>query len=412
MLSFCGISLLPERVADFGGTRCKSESPMRSCYGVPAMAFRAVVAAAIGLLLACAEDLPPPPMVEVVVDEATLEPYQPKASFVGRLHAQDDVTIQAKVSGYLASREFREGDLVNAGDLLYVIDPAEFEAQVARAEANLAKARANQAVAQRNFSRGQELLPQGAISASEMDQLTAAKLEADAEIASARAQVKTAEVNIGYTRILAPISGRIGRSEYSTGDLIGPDSGPLTTLVSIDPIQALFQVSEAFWVASVTPAQSKGASNLSDLGLGNVEVSLELSNRQYYPLVGKIDYFANRISDDTGTLEARALIPNPRGILFPGQYVRVVLERTKLVEAVFVAQAAVQADQQGNFVLVVDGLKQVQRRNVVLGERVDDKVVVRQGLVDGEQVIVRGLQLVRPGQVVATKSLAGADTSS
>lgn len=360
------------------------------------------------LIAGCSTEPPPPPPVEVVTDVVRLEPYQPKTSFVGRLHAQEDVTIQAKISGYMVSRNFREGELVQVGDLLYAIDPAEFEAQVARAEADVAKAKANQAVAQRNYSRGKELLPQGAISASEMDRLTAAKLDTDAGIASAAAQLKTAEVSLSYTRILAPISGRIGRSEYSPGDLIGPNSGPLTTLVSIDPIQALFQVSEAIYVASISERTGKESQNLNNLTWEDIEVSLELTDRTFYPMVGKIDYFSNRISDDTGTMEARALIPNPRGLLVPGQYVRVILERTALVEGVFVPQAAVQADQQGSFVLLVDSVNTVQRRNVALGDRVEENVLVKTGLEAGEQVIVRGLQLVRPGQVVTSRALAAA----
>lgn len=358
----------------------------------------------LALIGACADEPPPPPMVEVVVDTVVLDPYQPKLSFVGRLHARDDVSIQAKVSGYLLSHNFREGELVAAGDLLYQIDPAEFEAQMSRARAALAKAKANQAVAYSNYKRGKDLLPDGNISASEMDQLTASKLEADANVESALAQIKTAEVSLSYTRILAPITGRIGRNEFSTGDLVGPNSGTLNTLVSIDPIQALFQLSEAIYVASVIERMGSDRTQELTDSVSDVRVLLELSNRQLYKEEGRIDYIANRISEDTGTLEARASIPNPDGHLVPGQYVRVILESETLLEALFVPQAAVQADQQGNFVLVVEN-DVVQRRNVVLDQRVDDKVVARQGLDEGDQVIVRGLQQVRPGQPVTTRPL-------
>jgi membrane fusion protein (multidrug efflux system) len=360
---------------------------------------------ALCLMVACAQEPPPPPIVEVVVDTVVLEPYQPKASFVGRLHARDDVSIQAKVSGYLLTHSFREGEVVNAGDLLYEIDPAEFEAEMSRARAGLAKAKANQAVADNNFQRGKGLLPDGNISASEMDQLTANKLEADAGVQSALAMVKTAEVSLSYTRILAPITGRIGRNKFSTGDLVGPNSGTLTTLVSVDPIQALFQLSEATYVASVlTRMGSENAKALADSDMSDLRVLLELSNRSFYSEVGHIDYIANRISEDTGTLEARASIPNPDGHLVPGQYVRVVIESETLLEALFVPQAAVQADQQGKFVLVVDN-GVVQRRNVILDERIDGKVVARQGVAEGELVIVRGLQQVRPGQPVTTRPM-------
>ncbi len=363
-----------------------------------------LILACCALLAACAEEAPPPPVVQVVVDRVVSEPYQPKSEYVGRLQARDDVAIRARVTGYLLSREFREGDLVQAGDVLYIIDPSEFEAALARAKADLAAAVANQANAERNFKRGRDLLPKGAISQAEMDNLTAKKLDADARIESAQAQVVSAEVNLGFTRISAPITGRIGRSIASVGDLVGPDSGTLTTLVSIDPIEALFQVSEATYIAAV-------ASVIEDSptleALRGIEVTLELTNGSIYPEVGRLDYISNRVDEATGTLEARASIPNPHALLVPGQYVRVILQRTRLVDGLFMPQAAVQADQQGSFVLVVDGGNTVVRHNVELGERFDDQVLVKQGVEEGDRVIVRGLQQVRPGMPVTVRSLAG-----
>ena len=354
------------------------------------------------LLVACAADEPPPRVVEVVVDEVVLEPYRPKSKYVGRLQAQDDVAIEARVTGYLLSREFAEGELVQARDLLYTIDSSEYQAALARANADLAAAVANQANAVRNYKRGQDLLPKGAISEAEMDDLEARKLDADARIESANAQVTSAEVNLGFTTINAPITGRIGRSKASVGDLVGPNTGSLTTLVSIDPIEALFQISEATYVSAI----ARGLGNQLDVtSLRRIEVSLELTNGLLYPEVGKIDYFANRIDQSTGTLETRALIPNPHSLLVPGQYVRVILQDTELLEGLFVAQSAVQADQQGSFVLTVDGGSTVVRRNVDLGARNDDKVLVNKGLDKGDRVIVRGLQQVRPGMPVKIKSL-------
>jgi membrane fusion protein (multidrug efflux system) len=358
------------------------------------------------LVAACTEEAPPPRIAEVVVDEVRAEPYRPKFEYVGRLIAQDDVAIQAKVTGYLNSRDFREGDLVEAGSVLYTIDASEYEAALARAKADMAAAVANQANAERNFKRGKELLPKGAISQAEMDNLTAKKLDADARIESARAQITSAEVNLGFTTISAPITGRIGRSAVSPGDLVGPNTGNLTTLVSIDPIEALFQISEATYMAAIGKRMSE-APEPEDLR--NVEVSLELTNGLMYPEVGKIDYFANRVDQTTGTLEARAQIPNPHSVLVPGQYVRVILQDTELLEGLFTPQAAVQADQQGSFVLVVDGGSTVVRRNVELGDRFDDRVLVKKGVDEGDRVIVRGLQQVRPGMPVKTKSLANAD---
>jgi membrane fusion protein, multidrug efflux system len=366
----------------------------------------AVLAASL-LLFACAEEPAPQLVVGVVVDTVRQEPYQPKSVYVGRLVAKDDVTIRAMVSGYLLAREFTEGEQVAAGDVLYRIDPSEYAAALAKAKAELAAATANQANAERNYKRGQELLPRGAISQVEMDNLTAQKLDADAHIEAARAQVTSAEVNLGFTTIKAPIAGRIGRSQVSPGDLVGPNSGDLTNLVSVDPIEALFQVSEATYIAQIS---QRVTANPSVADLKGVEVMLELANGVVYPEVGRIDYFGNRIDASTGTMEARARIPNPYGLLVPGQYVRVTLQDTELLEGLFLPLAAVQADQQGTFVLVVGADSTVRRQNVALGDRFDDLVLVKDGAEDGDRVIVRGLQQVRPGmpvEVTATVNAVG-----
>lgn len=365
-------------------------------------------------MVACSEAPPPKPMVEVVVDRAESRVYKPSTSFVGRLQATDDVNIQAKIGGYLKSRDFTEGDLVEQGDMLFHIDPAQYEAALKQARAGLARALANQAVAVRNYKRGQDLLPKGAISISEMDRLQAAKLEADAEVKSAEAQVKAAEVDLSYTVISAPISGRIGRSKFSQGDLIGPDSGVLTTLVSQDPIKALFAVSESVYLANERRREQLALEGHS-AEVSAVKVTLELSDGEIYPEVGYIDFLSNRIAEDTGTIEARASIPNKAGLLRPGQYVKVHLELPYTLEAILVPQTAVQVDQQGNFVMVVSAENIVERRNVTLGDRLQDKVVVNDGVTEGERIVVRGLQKVRSGQTVAVKELpadSAANTAS
>ncbi len=358
------------------------------------------------LLAACSEPPSTPPPVGVVVDTVRVEPYQAQSVYVGRLVARDDVTIRASVSGYLMERSFNEGEQVQAGDVLYVIDPSEYVAALAIARADLAAAKANQTNAQRNYQRGLELLPKSAISQVEMDNLTAQKLDADARIESAQAQVTAAEVNLGFTTIKAPISGRIGRSQVSPGDLVGPSSGDLTSLVSIDPIEALFQVSEATYIDQIS---QRVTANPTVDDLKNIEVTLELADGLQYPEVGQIDYFGNRIDAATGTMEARARIPNPYGLLVPGQYVRVTLQDTALKEGLFVPLAAVQADQQGTFALVVADDGTVQRSNAQLGERLDDMVLVTGGLQAGDRVIVRGLQQVRPGMPVIITATVGAN---
>jgi membrane fusion protein (multidrug efflux system) len=358
----------------------------------------------ITLLSACSMEAPESPMPEVVVDTVVREPFQPIYRHVGRLQAENDVAIQARVTGYLQSRDFREGELVSVGDVLYTLDASEFEAALARAKADLAAARANQANAQINYQRGQELLPKGAISQSEVDNLMAKKRDAEARIESAEAQVTSARVNLNFTTIRAPITGRIGSSTVSVGDLVGPTSGNLTTLVSIDPIDAQFQISEVTYVTAIGESLNRER----ELEIRNrIEVTLELSTGVTYPEVGHVYYLANRIDQATGTLEARARIPNPNSALVPGQYVRVVLRDPELKEGLFLPQSALQADQQGSFVLTVTAEGKVERHNVTLGERRDDKVLVHAGVAEGDQVIVRGLQQVRPGMVVQSNPIAG-----
>ena len=295
---------------------------------------------------------------------------------------------------------------MTAGDVLYTLDASEFEAALARAKADLAAANANQANARVNYQRGQELLPKGAISQSEVDNLMAKMRDADARIEAAEAQVTSARVNLGFTTIRAPITGRIGHSTASVGDLVGPTTGNLTTLVSIDPIDAQFQVSDATYVGAIGDNLNRDRDSLA---LNRLEVTVELTTGVTYPEVGRIYYVANRIDEATGTLEARARIPNPHSVLVPGQYVRVILRDTELAEGLFLPQSAVQADQQGSFILAVSEDGTVQRHNVSLGERREDKVLVLAGVEEGEKVIVRGLQQVRPGLVVKSKPITGLD---
>ncbi|ARN73948.1 efflux RND transporter periplasmic adaptor subunit [Oceanicoccus sagamiensis] len=364
---------------------------------------RILILIAISVLAACAEEAPKQQAIEVIVDNVVIKPYQPNSTYVGRLQAQEDVRIQAKVAGYLKSRHFKEGDLIEQGALLYQIDRAQYDASYARAKADNAKAQAAKEVADLNLARGQELAPQGAISQSELDKITATKLQADADLQASLAQLQSAEVDLSYTTIRAPISGRIGRSEITAGDLIGPDSGVLTSLVSIDPINAIFQVSEAIYLMSDERRRKQESEGRE---VPRLTVKLELSNQEIYPEAGFIDYVSNRIDETTGTIEARAVIPNAEGLLRPGQYVKVILEVPYDVNTLMLPQPAVQADQQGSFVLIVDANNNVQRRNVDLGDRINDLVVVNQGVEEGDKVIVRGLQKVRPGLQVTYQELS------
>lgn len=352
---------------------------------------RVLWAVLIGTLASCDQPTASrPPVIEVVVDTAKLESYKPKRSFVGRLEAEQDINIQAKVSGYLVAKKFRPGDIVQAGDLLFEIEKDRFDAEHAQALADVSRAHANVTVAQQNHNRGKRLLSTGAISRAQWDDLTARLLEGEASLKSSEAALKRTSINLNNTSIVAPITGRIGRSDQTVGDLVGPESGALTTLVSVDRMQATFKVSERIMLEPVT--------NQDDAS--QFDVYVQLSNNEVYPHTGHIDYVANRIDEKTGTIEVRATIPNPDGMLRPGQYVRVKVQSAGEIDVLMVPQAAVQADQAGPFVLVVNNSNQVTREEVLLGDRIMSQVIVQGGLEAGERVIVKGLQKVRPGQTV------------
>ncbi|MCR8921880.1 efflux RND transporter periplasmic adaptor subunit [Dasania sp. GY-MA-18] len=353
-------------------------------------------------LLSCSEQEPQITLTEVVVDSVMQATYRPSNQLIGRIEAFDDAEIKANVSGYLLERNFTEGQFVKKDSPLFLIDPSPYQAELAKAKAELAKAIAADKAAELNFNRGQELRPKGVISAAEMDKLTSESLQAHANVEAAQAQLVKAEVNLAYTRIKAPFSGHIGRSNYSLGDLVGPESGALTTLVNINPIKVIFQVSEATYLSYLEHKVQQGDKHSA---AEDFSVSIELSNGHRYPQQGKIDYIANRVNPDTGTIEGRAILPNPDNILKPGQYAKVIFDSTAELNALFISQSAVQADQQGTYVLSIAGDNTVTRSNVVLGERVDNKVIVKQGLNAGDVIIIRGLQQVRPGQRVSSKHI-------
>lgn len=364
------------------------------------MKRKSTIAALISasLLVGCGEttsgaSAPAGPVV--ATQGVSLIDYQRGRQFVGRTEAMEDVAITAQVSGYLQARYFTEGEMVEKGQLLYQIDPSAYEAKVASATAAIAQAEASLKRAELDWHRAKGLLPKGSISQSEYDKATADKLNADAQLKAAKAQLKSAEIDLSFTRVVAPFSGRISDSKVSIGDLVSPASGVLTTLVSLDPMQTTFNVSERHRL-------NLGLDALSGSGEGreSVEVVLTLNNGEAYAHPGTVDFIGNRIELDTGTIAVRAKFANPEQQLLPGQHVQVLLREKKPVKVPVIPRRAVQSDLEGDFVMVLTDGKIAERRNVVLGAQTEQGVIVREGVNPGDVVLTKGLQRVRNGMTV------------
>ncbi len=342
-----------------------------------------------------AEQSVPAPEVFYVV--AANQPYQPQRIFNARIDSKSDVAITAEVTGKLIAIHFKEGDQVVAGAPLFDIDPAPFEAELAKAKAEQSKAQAAAASADKNFARAKTLVKDGYISGSEYDTLEAKKLEADAAVEATKAALGSANVNLKYTKITAPQAGKVGRAVPALGDVVSPGYGPLTTLVGQEGMEVVFQVPE-----KVVLAAESGASEVSQT---DIDVNLLMPDGSEYPYKGTIDYISNRVDPATGTVEVRARIPNPDGLLRPGLYVQAMVRLIQPLQGLMIPQAAVQVDQLGSYVLSIDSSDQVVRNNIQTGPRYSENVLVESGLEAGARVIIRGIQKARPGSAVIATAM-------
>ena len=328
----------------------------------------------------------PPPAVTVI----SLQPTEvtPGAGFNGRVVAVDEVQLRARVTGFLEQRRFEEGADVQAGELLFVIEKAPYQAVVEQRRAELASAEANRANTAVQLQRGEELVKNDNIPAAEVDQRRAADQMAAAQILEAQAALEQAEINLGYTEIHAPIAGRIGRADLSVGNLVGPDTGVLATIVSQDPIYVTFPVTQRQLLAH------RGER-------GDPVVRVTLPDGTLYEHPGTLNFLDVQVDPGTDTVTVRGELPNPDRVLVDGQFVGVRVERGEPERVLAVPQASLQVDQAGPYVLVVGGDDKVEARRVTLGDVEGEQVVVESGLNEGERIIVEGIQKVRPGMTVA-----------
>ncbi|MEJ2016106.1 MAG: efflux RND transporter periplasmic adaptor subunit [Limibacillus sp.] len=357
------------------------------------------------LLAACDQDsgqgaqsagAPPP---AVVVSPVTQREVSRSLEFVGRSVAFQRVDIRARVTGFLEERPFKEGAKVETGDLLYSIQREEFEAAVSAAEAQVARAEAALVEAERSLERSRVLAERQTVSQAALDEAVAKEAGARADLQSAQAVLKNAEIDLGYTRIAAPIAGRIGSTALDSGNLIGPDSGVLATIVATDPIEVRFALTEAEML-NYKKRQADGTSRA-------YTPRLRLVNGELLEGEGELAYLDNEVDPTTGTAAIFLHFPNPAELVLPGQFVTVLLISEEPEQKVVVPQSAVQTNQAGPFVLVVDGENRVEARPVGLGERSGIDVVVESGLEPGESIVIEGIQKVRPGAQVTPTQASG-----
>jgi RND family efflux transporter MFP subunit len=367
-----------------------------------ALSLSLLVTATGSLLIGCggnggdSDIQAPPPSVSVI--KVTTSPVGDYREYVARTEAHKEVELRARVEGTLIERDFREGQSVQEDQLLFKIDPASFLADVKKANAQLNSQLAAYRRAERDMARGKELAPQGYISQSDLDKLISNADQASAQVESAKAALKQAKLNLDYTDISAPFDGQVGKAYFSEGNLVGPSSGPLATLVDIDPIYVNFQVDEDLYV---TYLQHKAVQGEKSLSSDNVKLTLRLPNDTVLPNPGKLNFTDTQVDQTTGTINLRAQFDNPDNVVLPGLYVTLMMEATDKKELPLIPQASVQENQQGKFVLVVDENNTVKPQPVDMGRRINAMWVVNKGLNGGEQIIIEGLQKVRPGVVVA-----------
>jgi membrane fusion protein (multidrug efflux system) len=331
----------------------------------------------------------------VVVATAFTKEIRSSAEFVGKVEAIDDVDLIARVGGFLDKKLVQDGAFVSRGDLLYQIEKAEYKAALASAEAELAKAKSELDLKNTELTRQQGLFQKGHVSKAKIDASTAARDQAKAGVLAAAASLEKAKLHLAYTDITAPFTGRLGRSTYSVGDVVGPTTQPLARLTRVAPVYVNFSVSERDILQA---AERVGGAIRNLVGHDNSpDIYLRLANDKRFSETGRIVFIDTAVNARTGTLSVRGRFDNAAELLLPGQFVTVIIEQSKPVKKLLVPQAAIQRDQKGDFVLTVGPEQMVQQRYVTTGEQVETAFVIENGLQDGERVIVQGLQKVRPG---------------
>jgi RND family efflux transporter MFP subunit len=367
---------------------------------------RALVSSLAGwcmLLSACQQQqtaAPPPPPPQVTVSQPVLREVVEWDEFTGRLEATASVEIRARVSGYLQSVHFTDGETVKKGALLFVIDPRPYQAELSRAKATLAQAIAQYERTEKDFARVQQLVKSRAVSQEEFDTRAADRRQSEEAVRAARAAVEATQLNVEFTQVRAPISGRISREFVTVGNLINggtADSTLLTRIVALDPIYGYFDVDERSYLKY---SRFWRDARRSEFREAKIPVSLGLADETGFPHQGHLDFVDNRLDPNTGTMTGRAIFPNPDLSLIPGLFARLRLPGSSQYEALLLPDEAVGTDQTQRFAFVVNDQHTVEYRKVELGPIIGGLRVIRNGLKPEDWVIVNGAQRVRAGATV------------
>jgi RND family efflux transporter MFP subunit len=330
-----------------------------------------------------------------ITDEVT--DYQ---DFTGRLDGLRTVDIKARVSGYVQLAPFKEGDEVKEGDLLFLIDPRPYKATLNQAEANLRLAEADRNLQDKNVRRAKQMGRDNSIAREDYDTMVAAGEKAHATVGSAQAMRDLAQLNLDYTRVIAPHNGRISRRFVDPGNLVNADNTILTTLVRDDQLYAYFDVDERTYLDLVGPEKPTQGSWITGL---RFPVLMRLANEEAFARTGMVDFVDNRVNGNTGTIRMRAVFENPHASLRAGLFVRIRLPIGKPYRAILIPDEALQSDQGRKYLFVVNDKSEAVYRPVDLGQEIQGLRVIKTGLAMGERVIVNGMQRVRTGVRVQTK---------
>ena len=347
-------------------------------------------------LVACREPQQAPPTPQVTVAPAIGRDVAEATEFTGHFESTNAVDVRPRVGGFVDHVGFVEGAMVRQGDPLFTIDPRPYEAEVARAEAALEQARTRKQLADSELERAQRLVSTQAISREELDSRVSGRAEGDAAIHAAEAALKLARLNLEWTVVRAPISGRVGRAEVTAGNVVqagAPSPTLLTTIVALDPIYVYFDSDEQAYLKQMRVT-----------GTPTTPVQIGLVNETGFPHEGKLDFVDNRVDQAAGTVRVRAVLANPGHQFAPGLFARVRLSSNDRHAATLIQDQAVGTDQDRKFVLVLKADSTVEYRPITLGPIVDGLRTVQTGLAPGEQVVINGLMRVRPGMKVVAKA--------